>query len=96
MVYWFNLQRQPSGSVLKKRYFENMQQISSRTPMPKCSFNKVALLCNFIEIALRHGCSPVNLLHIFKTPFPKNNSGRLLLRSSGFFVIINFSYFLVY
>ena len=26
-------------------------------------------LCNFIEIALRHGCSPVNLLHIFKTPF---------------------------
>ena len=22
----------------------------------------------FIEIALRHGCSPVNLLHIFRTP----------------------------
>ena len=27
------------------------------------------MLCNFIEIALRHGCSPVNLLHIFRTPF---------------------------
>ena len=25
---------------------------------------------NFIEIALRHGCSPVNLLHIFRAPFP--------------------------
>ena len=39
------------------------------------------LICNFIEIALRHGCSPVNLLHIFKTPFPKNTSGRLLLNA---------------
>ena len=34
---------------------------------------------NFIEIALRHGCSPVNLLHTFRTPFPKNTSGRPLL-----------------
>ena len=32
------------------------------------------LFCNFIEIALRHGCSPVNLLHIFRTPFPQNTS----------------------
>ena len=37
------------------------------------------MLCNFIEIALRHGCSPVNLLHIFRTSFPKNTSGGLLL-----------------
>ena len=28
---------------------------------------------------LRHGCSPVNLLHIFRTPFRKNNYGGLLL-----------------
>ena len=34
---------------------------------------------NFIEIALRHGCFPVNLLHIFRTPFLKNTSGWLLL-----------------
>ena len=26
-----------------------------------------------------HGCSPVNLLYIFRTPFPKNTSGRLHL-----------------
>ena len=52
---------------LEKRFSENMQQIYRRTPIPKCDFNKVALLCNFIEIALRHGCSPVNLLHIFRT-----------------------------
>ena len=34
---------------------------------------------NFIEIALRHGCSPVSLLYIFRTPFPRNTSGWLLL-----------------
>ena len=41
------------------------------------------LFCNFIEIALRHGCSPVNLLHIFKTPFLKNTSGWLLLLATS-------------
>ena len=45
--------------------------------MPKCDFNKVAL--QFFEITLRHGCFPVNLLHIFRTLFPKNTPGRLLL-----------------
>ena len=39
----------------------------------------IKLLCNFIEIRLRHRCSPVNLLHIFRAPFLKNISGRLLL-----------------
>ena len=46
--------------------------------MPKCDFNKVA--CNFIKIAFRHGCSPVNLLHIFRILFPKNTTGGLLLK----------------
>ena len=32
-----------------------------------------------IEIALRHGYSPENLVHIFRTPFLNNTSGRLLL-----------------
>ena len=35
----------------------------------EAALHKYSLLCNFIEIALRHGCSPVNLLHIFKIPF---------------------------
>ena len=34
---------------------------------------------NFIEITIWHDCSPVNLLLIFRTPFRKNTSGRLLL-----------------
>ena len=40
----------------------------------------IKLQSNFIEIALRHGYSSVNLLHIFRTPFPKNTSGGLLLK----------------
>ena len=32
--------------------------------MPNYDFNKVAK--QFIKITLRHGCSPVNLLHIFQ------------------------------
>ena len=35
----------------------------------------IKLLCNFIKIAVRHGCSPVNLPHIFRRPFSKNTSG---------------------
>ena len=31
------------------------------------------------EIALWNGCSPANLQHIFRTHFPKNNYGGLLL-----------------
>ena len=38
-----------------------------RISMPNYDFKKVA--CYFIEIALRYGCYPVNLLHIFRAPF---------------------------
>ena len=40
----------------------------------------IKLLFNFIEITLQHVCSPVNLLHIFRTPFLKNKSRWLLLQ----------------
>ena len=42
--------------------------------MPECDFNKVA-----IEITLRRGSFPVNLLDIFRTAFSKNISGGQLL-----------------
>ena len=41
----------------------------------------IKLLCNFIKMTLPHGCSPVNLLHIFRTPFNKNTSGGMLLHN---------------
>ena len=52
------------------------------------STGKFLRTSNFIEIAFRHGYSPVNLLHIFKTPFPKNTSGRVLLKIE----LLHFSY----
>ena len=50
---------------------------------PCWSVISIKLLCKFIEITLQHECSPVNLLHIFRTPFPKNTSGGLLLLFSS-------------
>ena len=70
-------QKQLSRVVPRKKCSGNMQHIYRKTPMPKCDFNKVA--SNFIEITFPHGYSPVNLMHIFKTPFPRNTSGGLLL-----------------
>ena len=72
----FSHQKQPLRGVLKKRCSENMQQFMGEYPCR--SVISIKLQSNFIEIALRHGCSPVNLLHIFRTPFPRNTSGWLL------------------
>ena len=69
------MQKQPSRRVFKKRYSENMKQIYRKAPIPKLDFNNVSF-----EITLRHECSPVNLLYIVRTSFPKNNSGVFLLQ----------------
>ena len=50
---------------------------------PRRSAISIKLLCNFIENTLRHGCSPVNLLHIFRRPVPKNTCGGLILTVKG-------------
>ena len=65
-------QKQSSKGVLK---------ICSKFENTHCEvdFNKVPLLRNFIKVALQHKCSPTELLHIFRTPFPKNIFKRLLL-----------------
>ena len=39
----------------------------------------IKFFCNFIKITFRDRCSPVNLLYIFRTTFPKNTSAGLLL-----------------
>ena len=49
---------------------------------PRRSVISIKLPSSFIEITLRHGCSPVNLLHVFRKPFVKNTSGRLLLKNN--------------
>ena len=66
-----------SKNLLKQK------QPSTGIPWKRC-FENMQQIYNFVEIALRHGCSPVNLLDIFRTPFPKNTSGWLLLLKVGF------------
>ena len=41
------------------------------TEHPCGSALSIKLLCNLIEITLRHECFPVNLLHNFRTPFKR-------------------------
>ena len=71
------IQKQPSKGVLIKRCSGNMQQIYMREH-PCRSVISIKLKSNFIETTLRHGWSPVDLLHTFKTSFNKNTSGGLL------------------
>ena len=51
------------------------------------------------QSAIWHGCSPINLLHIFRSPFPKNTSRRLFcfnLLLVGFeFAVFLFCFFRV-
>ena len=65
------IQKQPFRCVIIKRCSENMQKVF-RISILKCDFNKVA------ETALRHECSTLNFMRIFRTRFPKTPR-RLLL-----------------
>ena len=62
-------------------YWKSVLKICSKfTGEHPCqSTISIKLQSNFIEIAFWHGCSPVNFLHIFRTPFLKNTSEWLLL-----------------
>ena len=71
------LQRCSYEKVLWK-YAKNLQENN-----PCRSAFWIKLQSNFIEIKLRHGYSPVNLLSDFRTPLTKNNSVGLLLLYTG-------------
>ena len=61
------------GKVVLKIFSKITGEHPCRSAIP------IKLQSNFIGITLRHGYSPVHLLYIFRTPFPKNTSGWLLL-----------------
>ena len=67
--------KQPSRGVLQERCPKFAEEHLCRSVI------LMKVLCNFIDIALWHGCYHVNLLHSFRIPFFKNTSGRLLLFS---------------
>ena len=68
----------PSEVFLRKGVLEICSKFTGEYPCR--SVITIKLQSNFIEITLRHGCSPENLLFIFRTPYPKNISGGLLLQ----------------
>ena len=68
----------PSDLFLQKGVLKIFSKFTGEHPCR--SAISIKLLCNFTEIALRHGCYLANLLCIFRTPFSKNISGRLLLK----------------
>ena len=65
-----------SGVFLGKRVLKICSKFTGEH-----SCRKVISIWNFTEFTLRQRCFLVNLLHIFRTPFPKHTSGRLLLKS---------------
>ena len=71
----YRSQKQASRGVLKKRFLKICSKFTGEHPCRNVI--SIKMQSNFIEIAHRHGCSPVNLLHIFRTTFLKNSSGWL-------------------
>ena len=67
--------KQTSRGVLIKRFLKKCSKLTGEHPCR--SVISVKLQSNFSEIMLQHGCSPVNLLYIFITPFLKKPSGWL-------------------
>ena len=88
----------------KKHFFINFKGLSMKQTKQifwGCSQNihqvyrrtlRRTLFCNFIESKLRHGRSPANLLHNFRTNFPKNISGGLLLSIGGSLQVLSTAY----
>ena len=75
----FQNQNKPPRGVLNKSVLKICSKFTGGHPCQ--SVISIKLQSNFSEIRLRHGCSIVNLMHIFRTSFPKNTSRRLLLQN---------------
>ena len=84
--YWKLSLNFDSRQHFRWHYIDNILQSISRKFNICFKITAMSIeLSNFIEIALRHGCSPVNLLHIFRKPFSKNTSVWLLLAHHTWF-----------
>ena len=79
--WWMALQETFRSSLpevsLEKGSLEIYSKFTGEHPCRNVTLTKFQ--SNSIEITLRQACSPANLLYIFRAPFPKNNSRRLLL-----------------
>ena len=82
-LYLFLFKNIPPEIFLGKEILEICSKFKGEHPWR--SVVSIKLLCNFNEIAFWHECSPVNFLHIFRTPFPGNTSGQLLVSVAFFY-----------
>ena len=83
-----NDKKQPPRGFPRKRCFENIQQIYSRSPMPKCDFNKVALQIYCNRTSAWVICCKFSAY--FQTPSLKSTSGWLLLSDHlNFYTLID-------
>ena len=87
---WVSIRSIPPEVFLQKRVLKICSKFTGEHPCR--SAISIKLQNSFIEIRLWHACCPVNLLHIFRTPFYRNTSGGLLLVNVSFKV--RFSRFL--
>ena len=72
----FHIQKQAYIGVLREKGFWKYAVNLQENTQAKVWFQTITTLLKS-HFSIR--CSPVNLLHIFRTPFPKNTSGGLLL-----------------
>ena len=73
---WIDRHRSsPLQGVLEKGVLKIYSKFTGEHPY--WSVISIKLQSNFFEITLWHGCPPVSLLYICRTPCPKNTSGRL-------------------
>ena len=84
------LQMQPFRGVPRKTCLKTSSKFTAEYPCR--SLISIKLRWNFIEIALRNECSPVNLLHVFRTPLYKNTYGRAAFITLSYIVILSFSW----
>ena len=66
--------------ILKAIYHHKIQKQPPGGVLKKRCSENMEQIYRRTPITLRHGCSPVNLLRTFGTPFPKNTSWWLLLK----------------
>ena len=84
--------KQPHPEVfLRKGVLKICGKFIGEHPCP--SLISIKLQSNFIEITLRHGCFPVNLLHIVRTPYPRNTFGWLLILIVVFILMLYWKIF---
>ena len=76
-IIWVSVRSSRPELFLEKGVLKTCSKFTGQHPLR--SAISIKLLSNFIEITLRNGFSPVNLLHISRTTFYKNTSGWLLL-----------------